>query len=191
MKKYRIIVNLNRVKIPYKKDFRKAYKYHKKHGVDIEFIFREVDVQGYKSVEYVHPDGFKQYILAGVESVVKREADVDANMFVFDMGEWATEPGSKFPLRPDTPNGSCALVDGVPFICIGTYKVDHESGETWIQIAHEIMHSYVKNAYMKGINITDVMDTYRENSNPDSKTGNFAEQWKLLKPYFVQFSFDK
>lgn len=89
MKKYRIIVNLNRVKIPYKKDFRKAYKYHKKHGVDIEFIFREVDVQGYKSVEYVHPDGFKQYILAGVESVVKREADVDANMFVFDMGEWA------------------------------------------------------------------------------------------------------
>jgi hypothetical protein len=76
------------------------------------------------------------------------------------------------------------LTNGRPLICIGTYQVDHESGETWIQIAHEIMHSYVQNAYLKGINIKDIMDTYRENNNPDSPTGNFIEQWRLLAPYF-------
>lgn len=183
MKKYKIAVFINRVTIPYKKDFKKARDYHLRHGVDIDFTFKNVDVHGYKSVEFIHQNGFRQYILKGAEDLVERKIDVDANMFVFDMNEWANPPLSTFPLKPETPNGSCTLVDGVPFICIGTYLVDHKSGETWIQIAHEIMHSYVRSAYMKGINITDVMDTYRENSNPYSKTGNFAEQWGLLKPY--------
>jgi len=183
VKKYKIIVNLNRVTIPYKKDFKKAHRYHRKHGVDIDFIFKEVNVRGYKEVLFVHPNGFKQHILSGAENLIQIDTSVDANMFVFDMGEWATEPGSAFPLRPETPNGSCTIVNNKPFICVGTYIVDHKSGETWIQIAHEIMHSYVRSAYLDGGNIPDVMDTYRENSNPDSPTGNFAEQWRLLEAY--------
>jgi hypothetical protein len=183
MKKYTISVNLNRIRTPYKDDFKKARLYHLKHGIDIKFIFRKVDVTGYRSVTFTQPNGFKQYILSGADKLIKIDSEVDANMFVFDMGEWATDDGSPFPLLPETPNGSCMLIGDKPFINVGTYKVDHDSGQTWIQIAHEIMHSYVQNGYLDGVNIPDVMDTYRENGNPDSPTGNFAEQWTLLKNY--------
>jgi hypothetical protein len=184
IKKYRIIVNINRVTTPYKEDFKKARMYHRKHGVDIDFVFKKVNVQGYQSSLFTHPNGFKQYILKGVENFIRIDRAMDATMFVFDMNEWSAPTGSEYPLKPETPNGSCMLTNGRPLICIGTYQVDHESGETWIQIAHEIMHSYVQNAYLKGINIKDIMDTYRENNNPDSPTGNFIEQWRLLAPYF-------
>ena len=185
MKKYNIQVYLNRITIPYKSDFKKAGKYHQRHGVDVKFHFMHVDVMGYQSVLYTHANGFKQYILSGADKLVTTDPKRDANIFVFDMNEWATPTGSQFPLKPETPNGSCMLIGGKPFISIGTYILDHANGQTWIQIAHEIMHSYVQNASQKGIQIQDVMDTYKENSNPDSPTGNFAEQWALLKPYFT------
>ncbi len=184
MKKYNITVYLNRINLPYKKDFKKARAYHLRHGVDVKFHFEHVDVRGYQSVLYTHPNGFKQYILSGADKLIDLNEKTDTNMFIFDMNEWATPSGSPFPLKPETPNGSSMLISGKPFITIGTYKADHDSGETWIQIAHEVMHSYVQNAFVKGIVVQDVMDTYRDNSNPDSLTGNFAEQWALLEPYF-------
>ena len=181
-KKYKIAVNLNRVTTPYKKDFEKARHYHSKHGVDIAFIFKKIDVHGYKS-EF--DENLNRWLIKGVEGLVDLDHTADVDMFVFDMGEWSTPEGSLFPLKPETPNGSCRLINGKPFICIGTYITDHTKGETWVQIAHEIMHSYVQNAYMRGINVPDVMDTYRDNSNPNSPIGNFAEQWNLLIPYLT------
>ena len=184
MKKYKVIVNLNRIQTPYKEDFKKAHSYHMRHGIDIEFIFKQVDIHGYQSISYTHPNGFRQYLIKDAENFIELDKKADANMFIFDMEEWATPPGSKYPLKPETPNGSCVLVDGKPFICVGTHKIDHQSGQTWIQIAHELMHSYVQNASMKGIKIKDVMDTYRLNSDPENPQSNFTEQWVLLEPYF-------
>ncbi len=186
MKNYRITAYINRIHIPYMDDFKKAKKYHRKHGVDIEFVFKHSDVTGYQSVLHTRPDGFTQYVLGGAENLVDIDSASDATLFLFDMNEWATEQGSAFPLKLETPNGSCRLVKGKPFICVGTYITDHRNGQTWIQIAHEIMHSYVIHAFLAGTSVTDVMDTYRENSNPDSPTGNFAEQWKLLKLYMLE-----
>jgi hypothetical protein len=183
MKKYRISVNLNRVTTPYEDDFEKTRLYHLKHGVDIEFTFKQVDVSGYQSVIYTHLNGFKQYILAGADTLIALDDHTDADMFVFDEAEWATPPGSPFPLRPDTPTGSCIPINGKPFISVATYPDDHERGVTWVQIAHEIMHSYVQNAYFDGIAIPDVMDTYLYNQEPDHPEGNFAKQWEFLKLY--------
>ncbi len=181
MKKYKIVVNLNRITVPYLDDFEKARKYHAKHGVDVVFDFRKTDVRGYKSYFNIE---LNLWMIEGAVKLVDIDKDARANMFVFDMAEWSTKEGSKYPLKKETPNGGCMLIDGKPFICIGTYIVDHNNGQTWIQIAHEIMHSYVQNAYMEGINVTDVMDTYRLNSEPDNLESNFTLQWRLLAPYF-------
>ena len=95
-----------------------------------------------------------------------------------DPEEWATPKGSKFPLLPNTPTGNCFPYLNKPFINIGIYKDNPIVDEAWIQIAHEIMHALVELAKCK-----DVMDTYRYNTNPDSPTGNFAEQWNLLQDF--------
>lgn len=167
-------------------DFEKAREYHIRHGVDIEFVFKEINVNGYKSV---YNEKLERYILEGAQDQIQIKDSDDATIFVFDQGEWKAPPKSKFPLRLDTPNGSCVVKNGAkPFINIGSYITEHENGQTWIQIAHEIMHSYTQNAFLNGIFIKDVMDTYRENSNPDSPTGNFREQWELLAPYFSHMS---
>lgn len=185
--KYNIKVQLNRIPETYKilEDFEKARLYHLKHGVELIFDFQTISVTGYKSV---WNPGLNRYLLTEVESLLTLDPLANANMFIFDQAEWSTPIGSPFPLQTNTPNGACVFQNGKPFITIGTYPSQHENGQTWIQIAHEIMHSYVQNSNLiKLIPVQDVMDSYRENINPDSPTGNFAQQWTLLKPYLASF----
>lgn len=176
--KYKIAVNLNRIPDSYKvkEDFDKAKSYHAKHGIELEFTFKNVSLTGYKTYHQIKP--LDRWLILGSHNLVTIDQATDANMVVFDQGEWATPKGSKFPLRPETPNGSCYIFNNKPFINICRFiQLD------WIQIAHETMHSLVYTANIKGFAIQDVMDTYTENNNPDSLTGNFAQQWKLLQPY--------
>lgn len=185
---YKLSINLNRIPDAYKvlEDFEKARLYHAKHGVNLEFHFTKADVHGYTSSVYTHSNGFKQNILTGADKLIIKDPTAEIDMFVFDMAEWATAPGSPYPLKPETPNGSCFPINGKPFICIGTYPTEHANGQTWIQIAHEIMHALVILAGQKGITVNDVMDSYFHNDNPDYPNGNFAQQWELLKPFLNQ-----
>ncbi len=50
--KYKIAVYLNRIPTGYDimSDFNKAKEYHARHGVDIEFTFKNISVTGYTSV---------------------------------------------------------------------------------------------------------------------------------------------
>jgi uncharacterized protein YcbK (DUF882 family) len=183
--KYKINVYLNRIPTNYNilTDFEKARLYHLKHGVEIDFCFKSVNVKGYISIEHTNPKGFKQYILNGAHKLIPMDVSADTDMFIFDQAEWSTPPGSPFPLKPETPNGSCQIINGKPFISIGAYLADHKSGQTAIQIAHEIMHSYTQNAYLKQVFVQDVMDDYIENNFDDKPTSNFSRQWKLLANY--------
>ena len=175
--KYKIYVNLNRIDPLYLADFELARLYHLKHGVDIQFVFNNIDIHGYTSAW-----SGSRWIIQGSENLVTKDPTADVNMFVFDQGEWATPAGSPFPLLPNTPTGSCGTITK-PFINIGTYLVDHNDGQTWIEIAHEIMHSLVQTANLKGYKINDVLDSYYLNSTPDAPNGNFAQDWALLKPF--------
>ena len=166
----KISVNLNRIPLSYniKDDFEKARLYLLKHNVDITFAFKDVSVKGYTP----YWTG-SRWLLSQTQNLVQLDPSADMDMFVFDQAEWANPKGSKFPLKPNTPNGNCFPMLGKPFINIGRF-----TSPDWQQIAHEIMHGIVEIA-----KCPDVMDTYRENNNPDSPTGNFAEQWVLLQPY--------
>lgn len=186
--KYKISVNLNRIPVLYnvQDDFEKARLYHLKHGVELEFVFKNIDVHGYTSYHQIQP--LDRWLIGGAQIIVPLDSRADADMFVFDQVEWANPPGSQFPLKLNTPNGSCFIEGNKPFINIGTYIAEHANGQTWIQIAHEIMHALRCSANLKGFLIQDVMDTYIENANPDSPTGNFAQQWKLLQPFLSAYT---
>lgn len=176
--KQKITVYLNRITTPYQDDFAKAQAYHLKHGVDIEFDFKTISVNGYFSVPL---NG--KYILKGADKLVTVDPASNSTMFFFNQDEWKSPVGSQFPYLPTTPTGSCQLINGRPFMNVGTNPTDHADGQTWIMIAHEIMHSLVEQANLKGFGIIDVLDSYYHNDDPDYHNGNFAQDWALLQPY--------
>lgn len=178
--KYKVQVLTNRVTAPFKEDLERCRLYNLKHKIELEYTIKEVDVRGYRSVWNEHA---KRYFLVDAEKLVTLDPNYNATMFMFDENEWANPPGSEFPLRPDTPAGSCQMVDGKPFICAPTSQYDHDTGIQWVMFCHELMHSYVLDARIKGIYLQDFMDTYLNNADPDHPNGNFATQWKILDPW--------
>lgn len=181
---YKLNVFLNRIPDNYNftEDFAKASAYHEKHGVVWQANFHYTDIHGYTSVFNASKN---RWLISGADTLLPLDNTADVNIFVYDMNEWSNGPGM---LKPNVPTGSCTVPQtphAKPFVCIGTYPSDHTSGITWVQIAHEVMHSYCQNALLTGTYINDVMDSYRENNNPDSPTGNFAEQWSVLKPWIA------
>lgn len=177
--KIKIAVALNRINPLYLADFEKARLYYLKHLVDITFTFKNINVRGYTSVY----DGMN-WTLQGSQNLVTIDPTADVNMFVFDMGEWEVGLGR---LSPNVPRDSTGTIIK-PFINIGTYIADHNSGRTWVNISHEIMHSLVQTANLKGYKINDVLDSYYLNSTPDAPNGNFAQDWALLKPFLASYN---
>lgn len=177
--KLKVNVCLNRIPVSYQifDDFSKAANYYLKYGVELDFTFSNIDVHGYVSV--FNPVK-NQWLLQGTEKLTIMDPTADVNMFVFDEGEWIDHGNPK-----QTPNGFCEIYNGKPFVNIGTYSYDHNTGITWVQIAHELCHALGKISSSKGFSVDDVgiMDTYINNQNPDSPTGNFAQMWTALQPY--------
>lgn len=187
--KLKISVNLNRISSLYTDDFEKARQYHAKHGIDITWVFKNIDVHGY-TIGQNPSNNF--WVVLGAQNVVKLDSTADIDMFVFDDAEWSNPVGSKYPLQTDTPNGSTFINGNKPFCNVGTYPTDHNAGQTWIEIAHEIMHALRCMANIKGYPVVDVMDAmyvngilqgYYLNGTPDAPDGNFATQWSLLAPF--------
>ena len=172
----KISVNLNRIPDLYniKDDFEVARQYFLKHGINIEWTFKNVDVKGYNSVSVNLPNGSQRYIVNLTQTLVPI-GNEDITMFVFDQMEWATPHGSQFPLLPNTPTGNCIPFNGKPFVNISAYIADHNNGQLAIQICHELMHALAQ------INkVQDVMDTYLINDLRDVPGSNFMNQWALL-----------
>ncbi len=179
MNKFKAKILTNRLDYDLTSDINYAIDYNKRHGVDISFDLEKVDIKGYRSVyTQVRPD-FNQYILDGAQNHLPQTPGYDITIFAFDLGEWATPPGSPYPLKPTAPSGSCVTSYNKPLINLPVYKGLANN----ILLVHELQHAVVYIANANGFNVPDVMDTYRENANPDSPTGNFAEQWKLLEPF--------
>ncbi len=179
----KVAVNLNRVTVPYLEDFEKARQYFLKHGVSFEFIFKNVSVTGYRSEEIVILNGEKRFVVFGAQNLVAQDPKTDIDCFVFNLEEWSNPPGSQFPLKPSAPTGSCFMHKLKPFVNISTYKYNQEHGLTVAEIEHELMHALVILARLKGFAVIDFMDTYVDNFNPDSPTGNFSQTWKSLEPF--------
>ena len=165
----KVKVYINRVQIDYQTEFVKATEYFKKHGVDFQFFFQESNLTNLKYLVRDFPQG-KRILLMPVANNFPN--DFDITMFVFNAAE--------FP-PPNLPTGYC-YYPLKPFIDISTHA-NNPLNYSFVEICHELMHALVFFANQSGLQVPDVMDTYRDNFNVDSPTGNFAEQWKFLEPY--------
>lgn len=166
----KVQVYLNRVKINYAPEFEKAKAYFKKHGLDVEFSFATTDLKDLKPQVRQLPQGERITLLPVNTRLPATNADVV--MFVFNAEEFS---------KKLMPTGQCYTTPK-PYIDISTHSLN-VANYTYVEICHEMMHALCCLANQKGIFVQDIMDSYRENFNPDSPTGNFAQQWVLLQPY--------
>lgn len=183
--KLKVAVNENRIPSSYNfhDDLFNCRLYYDKHGVEIEWTVKDIDVIGYQSIWDTQ---LHRYLIEYAYDFINLDKSQDVNMFVFDQSEWHTPPGSMYPLLPETPNGYCKVIDNKPFCCVGAYSIDELKGVTSNQVKHELMHALVRMAWNAGFQIPDVMDTYRLNEYPDNPLSNFSQQWQILKP-FIDF----
>lgn len=166
----KIHVFTNRLKIDYKKDFARAKEYFKSKGLDIEFSFQESNLKRLPFYKIQLPQG--ERILLNPVNLRLPPTDTDMVIFAFN--------GEEFK-APNIPTGKCYMVEK-PYIDISTH-INNPPDLTFAEICHEIMHGLVYLANSKGYYIRDVMDSYIDNINPYSPTGNFSQQWALLDPY--------
>lgn len=174
-------VLLNRIPFDIAKNIQEVFDYNKSHGVELHFDIEHIDIKGYQSVYTQVRPNWSQYILTGAERIVPLQ-NHDIVLFGFDMDEWKTPIGSKFPLKPEVPSSSCVLWNYKPFINLGLYIPDQLNGINTNTFCHELMHAYRYMANMKGFPVQDVMDTYFHNEDRNFPTGNFVQQWGLLAP---------
>lgn len=160
-----------------------VYQYNLKHGIELHFDIKQVNVTGYQSISVPIAAGGNGYILNGADKLLTLDTEHDVNMFIFDLNEWKAPWYSFYPLRSDTPRSSCILVNNKPFINLGFYSKDMPG--TQITMVHELMHAYTKIAVSEGFTVIDQMDTYYLNSTPDAANGNFAIQWSNLQSWNI------
>ena len=170
----KINVQLNRIPFNIKDDFEKARLYFLKHGINITWVFENIDVHGYTSIW-----NGRCFTLQGSQNLVKIDLTSDITMFVFDQTEWS---GSQ---RLSTPTGCCFPFNGKPFINISAHIFEHNNGYLATQIAHEIMHALSELSNTVGFHFNDVMDSYFHNEDWDYPNGNFAQMWVLLAPFIA------
>ena len=181
MKTFKVKFLLNRVSFDVNNIVWDVIEYNEKHGVKLIIDIEHIDVHGYQSVYTQVRPNWSQYILAGSQNCVPVN-DADITVFSPDTDEWKTTPGSLYPLKPETPSGSCFLFNNKPFINIPLWSRDEITGINANTFCHELMHAYCYIANVKGLPVQDVMDTYFHNEDRNFPTGNFAQQWGLLAP---------
>lgn len=187
MKTFTVQIYTNRIIADLSDYLTYTYQYYLKNGVTLHFDITAVNVEGYKSVLTPIAAGGNAYVLTGAENLVKLDTGHDITMFMFDLNEWKAPWYWPYPLRWDTPRCDCIMINNKPFINLGFYGIDPQG--TKINMVHEPMHALTKIANISGFSIVDQMDTYIENNNPNSPTGNFAVQWKLLQPFLNPISY--
>ena len=162
--------------------------YNFRHGIDLHFNTVGVAVTGYKSSDFAPlagRAGINYCVLEGAETLVPH-SDADIDIFMFDQSEWATPPGSKYPILPNTPTSSTFWNIDKPFIAYGVYPP--QLGSYMLMLIHELMHAYNKIAVHEGFPVVDMMDMltlpdgtqqpYYLNDQPDNVNSNFINAWE-------------
>lgn len=166
------LVYTNRITADYKTLYNKGRDYFKRHGVEIQFDFKETNYGGLGFRKVTFPQGERILLSPYMEQIVDINPVYDFTSFAFN--------GQEFP-APNIPTGYCYCPKKQPFMDI---LLDARIPEAnYLLIIHEMMHALRFKANLAGFNIEDVMDTYYLNNEPENPLSNFGQQWKLLQPY--------
>lgn len=150
------------------------FQYYKKHGVTFNYDITNVAVLVPQSTIAYNPMVGNVYVIQGVEKLVP-QTDHDIILFFFDYSNWKSPWYWPWPLWGNVPRDDTYMANGKPFITIGYWPTDTTVQQRFI---HEPMH-----ALAKIFGCIDQMDTYNQDSNPDSTTGNFSIQWQSLAKF--------
>lgn len=181
------ILVLKNDRLETKNAFLKAKKFFSDNGIDISFFQKEVT-----ELVSLHPERERQGFdtktgkpttihLMALDLATTNNAkkyitpDYDITMFSYDTDLVAQK------LMSNESFCSWSRPDLFIELVANQYSIDRD--ELWITIAHEIVHNLCYMLKAKGYPVIDSMDTFRENNNPYSKTGNFAETLASIKPY--------
>lgn len=157
---YKIKVFECNVKAQLDDDYQKAVEYFKSHNIDVVFERNQTNVKLLNNA-------------VEAELALPNDGKYDCVMYLYERLE-----------QPNNGYSYCIhFSTKMSLIKIPTGLLEDPSGFHWYTIAHEIMHSFFQRLQDKGVNIVDPMDSYIENTNPYSTTGNFAEAWKRLAPH--------
>lgn len=171
IKKIQVYNNTSIDPIPY---LTKMFQYYQKHGVTFNYDITNTNVPVHQSTIAYNPSVGNVYVIQGMENVLPKN-EHDITLFFFGYDNWKAPWYWPFPLSGNVPRDDTYTTNGKPFINIGYWPTDQTVGQRFL---HEPMH-----ALAKIFGCPDVMDSYREDNNPESLTGNFAEQWAIFQSY--------
>lgn len=175
MKTFRIQIYTNRISTDLTPYLTTMFQYYKEHGVILNYDITPVDVTGYKSTLTNTQMAGTVYTIQSANTLLPKN-DHDITWFVYDLNEWKAPFWWPYPLWGNVPRDCTDLIDGKPFTTIGFLQSDIINVQQ--RMIHEPMHDLAKI-----FGCPDVMDTYLEDNNPRSLTGNFSQQWNIFKPY--------
>lgn len=152
------------------------FQYYQKHGVTLNYDITKTNVLVPQSTLAYNPLVGNVYVIQGVEHLVP-QTDHDITLFFFDLTNWKAPWYWPWPLWGNVPRDDTYMAYGKPFITIGYWPTDSTVQQRFL---HEPMH-----ALAKIFGCTDQMDTYDQDADYNSLTGNFAKQWAIFQPYLM------
>ncbi len=164
------LVYLNRITADYKSLYQKAQDYFHRHGIELQFDFKDYDYKplGFRIVNL--PQGERVFLTPTMADILPPDT-YDFTTFCFN--------GQEFP-PPNIPTG-LTYRDNKPFMDV---LLDARIPEAnYLLIIHELMHALTKKANAQGFPTYDQMDNYFENNLPEAPESNFGRQWALLQPF--------
>lgn len=196
---YKILV-LQNTDLDTIKGFLKAKEYFKKKGIEVSFFTKLVNelvsVHEYKKVQGFNTKTGQPALISykGLDDVVKdncrkyvKEGEYDTVLFCYDR-EQLNIPllGTEVVTSWSQDKGIYPKTEWVQLVT-SQYEIDKD--KLWQAIIHELMHSFCKTLYRKGIPILDEMDItsdgkpFYKNDDPYAEDGNFARTFSHIKPY--------
>jgi len=192
MKKFKVLVFKNRVKVEVKDDFEKAADYIKRyHNFEVEFEFREtnlkVDTKYFLTKmnrEWYGITGVREQLMPLTEKnkyhcVIFAWDKMESPLSLLDQQKFALTSWSRYtPVHINTN-----------FVELVTSPNDDKSNHIYHSIIHELYHVFRRRVNNRGANVPDVMDRmrvngewidYYKNSDVEAIDGNFATQRVLL-----------
>lgn len=157
-------------------------------GLDIEVIYRDLDVTPPLELQYVGANGVKFYS-PNVEEYIR--GIIEPNQFNFVL--WCY-PDTKYPENTTTGGKSYAY----PHVYIGThYATIRIDGNEENYMKHELKHLFCYHLNKLGYPTTDVMDTlfingkwenYYKEWTPEDPDSNHMRTWASIAPYKAHLS---
>lgn len=132
--------------------------------------------------EFTADDGRNLLGLQGIKQTLRDTKKIAPNGYhsILFFYEQTESPNPGVTMGRAYPND----LEGAAFAEIPTQKGLVESGDTLRVTLHEMMHQFHRRLWWKNYPTDDTMDSYREDFNPYSATGNFAENLKILWPFW-------